>query len=150
MSKTNLFTFASTAILIASSLSAFAAEKQFKLPKDLPPYGPSRSLQAKQIKQIKLDNGLQVWLAPERGFPKVAFVLAVRGGLAADPQDRPGMADFLAATVTEGTKVRSAKQLAFEIQAGGGDLGAEATADAIVVSTSVLAESASNAITLLA
>jgi zinc protease len=150
MSKTNLFTFASTAILAVTSLNVFAAEKQFKLPKDLPPYGPLKPLEKKDIKETKLDNGLQVWLLPERGFPKVAFVLAVRGGIAADPKDRPGMADFLAATVTEGTKTRSAKQLASEIQAGGGDLGADATADAVIVSTSVLAENASKALTLLA
>jgi zinc protease len=150
MSKKNSLTFVSIAILAAASLNVSAAEKQFKFPKDLPPYGPLKPLQKKDIKETKLDNGLQVWLVPERGFPKVAIVLAVRGGLAADPKDRPGMADFLAATVTEGTKTRSAKQLASEIQAQGGDLSAEATADAIVVSTSVLAEGTPKALTLLA
>lgn len=147
--KANLLSVASIAALAIASSTASAADKQPTLPKDLPAYGPLKPLQAKDIRQIKLDNGLQVWIVPEKGFPKVAFVLAVHGGYAADPSDRPGMADLLASTTTEGTKTRSAKQIAAEMQAAGGDLGADATADAIFVSTSVLAENAGTAIAVL-
>ncbi len=147
--KPNLLQLALIGLLAFSSSTASAADKQPALPKDLPAYGPLKPLQAKDITKIKLDNGLQVWIVPEKGFPKVAFVLAVHGGYTADPSDRPGMADLLAATSTEGTKTRSAKQIAAEIQAAGGDLGADATADAILVSTSVLAENASKAIAIL-
>ena len=148
MRNTSVFIFLLTAIFTAASVNA--AEKQLKLPKDLPPYGPLKPLQTKDIKQTKLENALEVWLVPAPGFPKVSIVLAVRGGLAADPKDRPGMADFLAATVTEGTKTRTAKQLASEIQGQGGDLDAEATADAIFIKTTVLAEGAQTALALLA
>jgi zinc protease len=140
-----------TAVLLAAfACNGLAADKQPVLPKDLPPYGPLKPLTAKDIKATKLDNGLQVWLIPEQGFPKAAFALAVRGGFAADPQGQPGLADLLAATVTEGTRTRTAKQLASEIQAAGGDLGADATADSILLSAGVLADSATKAITLLA
>jgi zinc protease len=138
------------AAMLVTSFHGLAAEKQSALPKDLPPYGPLKPLAPKDIRASKLDNGLQVWLVPERGFPKAAFALALRGGLAADPKDRPGLADLLAAAVTEGTKTRTAKQLASEIQAAGGDLGADATADSILLSANVLAGSAIKAVTLLA
>ena len=68
---------------------------------------------------------------PRPGFPKVAFVLAVRGGYTADPKDRPGIADLISNVVSQGTKTRSAKQVAEELQAAGGDLGTEAGPDAL-------------------
>ncbi|MBV9226063.1 MAG: insulinase family protein [Acidobacteriaceae bacterium] len=149
MRKTILLIPAAAMLAIMAARGA-AAEKQPSLPKELPPYGPLKPLTAKDIRVTKLDNGLQVWLVPEQGFPKAAFALSVRGGLAADPKDRPGMADLLAEAVTEGTKTRTAKQLASEIQAAGGDLGANATSDSILLDVSVLAESATKAIALLA
>jgi hypothetical protein len=42
---------------------------------------------------------LIVWLVPEPGFPKAAVAIAVRGGLASDPSDRPGISELLAKTV---------------------------------------------------
>ena len=149
MRKTALF-ISAAAMFVIFLTSGIAAEKQTALPKELPPYGPLRPLMAKNITTSQLGNGLQVWLVPERGFPKTAFALAVRGGLAADPKDRPGIADLLAAAVTEGTKTRTAKQLASEIQAAGGDLEADATADSILLSASVLADSATKTMALLA
>lgn len=132
------------------SLPTRAADKQQPLPKDLPPYGPLKSLQPKQLKESKLENGLLVWLIPEKGFPKVAAGLAVRGGYTADPKDRPGMADLLAAVLTQGTAKRTAKQLAEEIQLAGGDLAANASPDFLLADTSVLAANAQKAIELLA
>jgi len=102
------------------------------------------------VKQFKLDNGLTVWLVPRAGFPKVAFTIAVRGGYTADPKDRPGMADIIAATVTQGTSTRSSKQLAEDIAADGGDLSADAGADSIVLETSVLSTKTDAALQLLA
>jgi len=132
------------------SLPSWSADKQPALPKDLPPYGPLKPLQAKELKESKLDNGLQVWLIPEKGFPKVAAALAVRGGYTADPKDRPGMADLIAAAVTQGTAKRSARQLAEQAQLAGGDLNAGATADLMVIDTSVLAANTQKAVELLA
>jgi zinc protease len=136
-----------TLALIA--LPVLAAEKH-PLPKDLPVYGDMKAVKAPTVKQVTLDNGMTVWLAPSSGFPKVAFALAVRGGYTGDPADRPGMADLIGATVTQGTSHRSAKQLAEEIAASGGDLNASATSDSIVIDTSVLSTKADTAMKLLA
>ena len=139
-----------SALLALSALALYGAEKKSQLPKDLPAYGPLSPPAAPVIKPTKLENGMEVWLAPVQGFPKVAFVLAVRGGMAADAKGQPGVADLLAQAVTQGTKSRTAKQLAEEMQGAGGDLTANATADAIVIDASVLSEKTDTAITLLA
>ena len=127
------------ALFAVISFAALAtAQKEAPLPKDLPPYGAEKPLAAPKVNTFKLANGLTVWLVSEPGFPKVAFVLAIRGGLAADPADRPGISELLAKTIDQGAKTRSAKQIAQEIQAAGGDLTATARTDYIEVSSTVL------------
>jgi zinc protease len=134
---------------IVLSASCALAQKETPLPKDLPPYGPEKPLQAPNVKAAKLDNGLTVWLVPEPGFPKIAFAVAVRGGLAADPPDRPGISELLANTIDQGTKSRTAKQIAEEIQAAGGDIAANAGRDSVVVTAGVLSWKADAALTVL-
>ncbi len=144
----NSFGYAGLVGLVLA-LPMLASEK-VALPKDLPAYGALSPVKTPVVKQFKLDNGLTVWLVPQAGFPKVAFTIAVRGGYTADPKDRPGMADIISATVTQGTSTHSAKQLAEDIAAAGGDLNADATADSIVITTSVLSSHAVAALQLLA
>jgi zinc protease len=139
--------------LIASCLLLVAlahAQKEHSLPKDLPPYGPVAPLKTPTVKTLQLDNGLTVWLVAREGFPKVALTVAARGGLAADPKDRPGLAEVLAKTLTQGTKTRTARQVAEQFQFAGGDLSARAGQDAVFVSTSVLAEKFNQVLSLLA
>ncbi len=127
-----------------------AAQKEAPLPKDLPPYGPQTALQTPDVKAAKLDNGLTVWLVAQPGLPKAAFTVAVKGGLASDPANRPGLSELLADTLGQGTKTRSARQIAEEIQSAGGDLEANANRDRILVSTSVLSSKTEAAVGLLA
>ncbi|MGH9497521.1 MAG: M16 family metallopeptidase [Terriglobales bacterium] len=120
------------------------------MPKDLPPFGPEKPLQAPSVKVAKLANGMTVWLVAEPGFPKVAYTLGVRGGLAADPTDRPGISELLSKTIDQGTRTRSAKQIAEEFQSAGGDISVDSTKDAIQVSATVLSSKAETALTVLA
>jgi len=126
------------------------AQKEAPLPPDLPPYGPEKPLQAPAVNTTRLDNGLTVWLVSEPGFPKVAFQVAVRGGLAADSPDRPGISELLAKTIDQGTKTRNAKQIAQELQAAGGDLNAATEKDDTEISTSVLSSRIETGVNLLA
>lgn len=135
-----------SALLLAGSSVAEKAP----LPKDLPPYGPETPLVAPTVKAIKLDNGLTVWLVPEPGFPKVAIALAIRGGFAADPADRPGISDLLTKTIDQGTATRMAKQIAQDLQGAGGDLSATAGKDSLIVSTSFLSSKSDKALTAFA
>jgi zinc protease len=125
------------------------AQKEVQLPKDLPAYGPERPLAAPSVKIAKLDNGLTVWLVSEPGFPKVSFSFAVRGGLAADPVDRPGLSQLLGNTIDQGTKTLNAKQIAQQLQAAGGDLSANPGKDSILLSVSVLSVKQNDALTVL-
>jgi len=131
------------------SISAFA-QNVTPLPKDLPPYGPEKPLQAPVVKSVTLENGLTIWLVSQPGLPKIAFSVAVRGGYSADPADRPGISELLASTLDQGTKTRSAKQIAQELQAAGGDLGGDTRKDYTEVSTTILSSKAEAAVTILA
>ena len=135
------------ALLIAASAQA---QKEQPLPQDLPPYGPQPALQPPNVNASKLDNGLTVWLVAQPGLPKVSFSVAVLGGLANDPANRPGLSELLARTLNQGTKTRSAKQIAEEIQGAGGDLEAGANRDRMLLSTNVLSSKADAAVALLA
>lgn len=138
------------ALVCAVALGSFAEQKAPTLPKDLPPYGPLVPFRSPRVEVKKLANGFTLWLVPRPEFPKVAFVLATRGGMAADPKERPGLSELLVATLDQGTKTRTAKQIAEEIQGAGGDISGNARADAIVVSTEVLASKAEPALAVLA
>jgi zinc protease len=136
------------AVLLLASFAG--AQKEAPLPKDLPPYGPEKPLATPSVKSATLDNGLTLWLVSEPGFPKVALTVAVRGGLAADPAARPGLSELLSKTLDQGTRTRSAKQIAQELQAAGGDLNASATKDSLELSSVVLSSKVDNAIAVLA
>jgi predicted Zn-dependent peptidase len=138
------------AIALATALVAAAADKQPALPKDLPAYGTTKPLAAPHVTEVKLDNGMSIWLVPQSGFPKVSFTLVVRGGYTADPKDRPGFADLLAAVVAQGTSNRSAKQVAEDLAVAGGDLSADGTPDSLVLQVAVLSGKAEAALGVLA
>jgi predicted Zn-dependent peptidase len=70
--------------------------------------------------------------------------------MSADPEDRPGLAELLMSTIDQGTATRTAKQIAEELQAAGGDLSAKPGSESIVISTSVLASKAAAGLALLA
>jgi predicted Zn-dependent peptidase len=136
-------------IILPALWTASAAEKSKPLPKDLPPYGPLEPFKAPQITVRTLSNGLTLWLVARPGFPKVSCAVAVRGGMASDAKDRPGLSQLITAAVDQGTKTRTAKQIAEELQAAGGDLSSTAGADSMVVSTSVLSSKAEAGLTIL-
>jgi predicted Zn-dependent peptidase len=144
--KTIVMLFATA---IAFGLPAFA-QKDAPLPKGLPPYGPEKPLQAPDVKISKLANGLTLWLVPRPGFPKIAFSLGVRGGLAADPATLPGISELMVNTIDQGTKTRAARQIAEEFQGTGGDLQGFAGKDATVLSVGVLSSRMEPALAVLA
>jgi zinc protease len=135
-------------LLLALSLCGAVApaarcqEKAPPLPKDLPPYGPLVPFRAPQVIVKRLPNGLTLWLAPRPGFPKISFAIAVKGGLAADPKDRPGLSKLLLDTIDQGTKSENARQIAEAFEADGGDLMGGPQSDFLLTTISVLASRA--------
>ena len=140
------------AVLVSLLLptSAFAGAAA-KLPADLPPYGQDKPIPVPQIAKQTLANGLQVWVVPRNGLPRVDFVLAVRGaGLAADDSAHPGFASLLAGLLTEGTTKRDSRAIAEAAQGMGGSVGAGAGSDGITLSANALTSNAGPMLDLLA
>ena len=83
------------AALLALPLGAMAAEA-VKMPAELPKYGQDKPIQVPQISKKTLANGLEVWVLPRQGLPRVDYVLAIRGaGFGADADNAPGQAKLL-------------------------------------------------------
>ena len=139
-----------TAALLVPLQRAMAQEKVPPLPKELPPYGPLVPFATPNVTVTKLPNGLTVWRVPRPGFPKVALTLAVRGGRAYDPKDQPGVSDLLMAVMDQGTKTRSARQIAEAFAAAGGDLSGDLRPDALLSSVQVLGDKVDGALEVLA
>jgi predicted Zn-dependent peptidase len=140
---------------IASLILAFIAvtapaREEKPLPKELPPYGADQPLPVADIAQHTLSNGLEVWIVPRAGLPRVNLVLAVRGGLAADPAERRGGASLLADLLTEGSATRSSRELAEALQAIGGSINAAAGNDGITLFGNALASRSDTLMALFA
>ncbi|RZL40207.1 MAG: insulinase family protein [Rubrivivax sp.] len=151
MNKPMHNTFRLGLIVAAIALAGAAQAAAVKMPAELPPFGKDKPLVVPNITQQTLSNGLQVWVVPRNGIPRVDYVLAVRGaGFGADAADAPGRAKLLAGLLSEGTTQRSSKQIAEAAQAMGGGVGASASNDGISVSGNALATHAGDMLTLLA
>ncbi|WP_046113268.1 M16 family metallopeptidase [Aquincola tertiaricarbonis] len=93
-----------------------------------PPAGPPHAVTVPPLHESRLDNGVNVVVAPRRGLPLVSAWLLVRVGAETDPLDRAGRADMLAALLTQGARrdgrAVSAPELARQAEALGGSLSA--------------------------
>lgn len=86
----------------------------------------------------ELPNGL-VWLFSEqRSLPLVSVNLTIKGGVLRDPAGKAGLANLTALLLTQGTKKRSATQIAQETDFLGVRLGASGSDDYSSVSLTVL------------
>src|SRR5205807_6947358 len=75
----------------------------------------------------KLKNGARVLMVENHAVPLVAIGVRFLHGVDADPKDKPGLAEFVADMVDEGTKTRPAQKLAEEIEDLAAHLGAGAS-----------------------
>jgi zinc protease len=95
---------------------------------------PSQVLGVRQ----ELPNGL-VWLFSEqRSLPLVSVSLLIKGGVLRDPPGKAGLANLTALLLTQGTKRRTATQIAQEVDFLGAKLGASGSDDYISVGLRVL------------
>ena len=88
-----------------------------------------------------LSNGLTVYAIEHREQPVVAIRLLIASGAANDPADVPGVASFTANLLNQGTKTRSATQIAEAIDQVGGSVEASADMESTTLSASVLTDS---------
>lgn len=80
-----------------------------------------------------LSNGLTVVLVPRKDVPLIAFSGFVRGGAAADPAGKAGVASLVAGLLDRGAGSRSAYEFADAVEGVGGSFSAAAGAESISV-----------------
>lgn len=139
------------ALAVATAFAAPAMAADAVKPADMPAYGKDKTLPSLQIAKKTLANGLQVWVLPRNGVPRVDMVLAVRGaGNAADDAAHPGFADLLADLLNEGTARHDSRAIAELAQGLGGSVGGSASLDGMMVTSYALASQAGPMMQLLA
>jgi zinc protease len=99
-----------------------------------PAPGVARAMQLPVPVSFELANGLTVLLNERPGLPIVSARLVVKTGSDANPVDKPGLANFTAAMLDEGTASRSALEIADQVANLGGTLATASTMDATQVS----------------
>lgn len=140
----------STSLALVCAVGSAVAGPAAKLPKQLPPLAADKALPVPQIAQKTLANGLQVWVVPRKGLPRVDYALAVRSaGYASDGPDASGFASLYAGLLTQGTAKRNAKAIAEAAQGYGGAIGANALNDGVLLSANALPSQAEPMIRLL-
>jgi predicted Zn-dependent peptidase len=110
------------------------APKPFELPKPF---------------ETVLPNGLKVVIFEEKRVPLVSFRLGFKTGTIYDPADSIGLTSAVTSMLNEGTKTRSSKQLAEEIERLGASVSASAGEDNTIVSASALSLYSSDVLRLM-
>lgn len=125
MIRRNLF---SALTLIA--LSATAAFGSQGGQSQLPPVGPERPFKPAPRAERMLPNGMRVITLRHATVPKVTAILGIQSGLAVDPADKAGLAQFVVDLAQEGTATRSSEQIKREVFGLGASLSGFAGQDA--------------------
>jgi zinc protease len=97
-----------------------------------------------------LPNGLRVIVARSSDLPLVTVDLTVKVGSAADAPGLAGTANMLADLLTEGTKTRTASQIALQTEALGANLGGSAGWESSSVTLNVMPDKLSPAMDIMA
>ncbi|MSO30442.1 MAG: insulinase family protein [Acidobacteria bacterium] len=117
---------------------------------EMPKAGSARPLQVATPASATLPNGLTLVLNERRGLPIVAASLVLRTGSDANPVDKAGLANFVAAMLDEGTATRGAPQIADEVAHLGATLTTGSTMDATTVSGRSLSKNFDATLNLMA
>jgi zinc protease len=97
-----------------------------------------------------LPNGLRVIVARSSDLPLVTADLTVRTGAWADPQGLAGATGMTAGMLTEGTRSRSAQEIASQIEALGATLESGAGLESSSVTLNVMPDKLAPAMTIMA
>jgi zinc protease len=115
-----------------------------------PKPGSVRAAQFPTPEQFTLPNGLSVIVSERRDLPVVSARLVFASGSGANPADTPGLANFTAAMLDEGTKTRNALQIADEAARLGTTVATGSTMDESIIAVTSLAPQFPQALDLVA
>ena len=117
---------------------------------EMPTPGPARPLQLATPASATLPNGLTLILSERPGLPIVAASLVFKTGSDANPPEKPGLANFVAAMLDEGTASRTALQIADDVARLGAGLFIGSSMDDTDVSVRALSKNFTAALDVLA
>ncbi len=112
----------------------------------LPKAGPIPKLALPPIDKAKLSNGLEVWMVQQNELPIVSMNLVLKTGTANEPDDRTGVAGLTTSLLDDGTKTRSAVEIANQLQAIGAFVGAGGSWDSTTVTLQTLTKNLDKAL----
>jgi zinc protease len=100
--------------------------------------------------RVVTDNGMVLLIQNQPSLPIITVNVLVKAGAIYDPDAKAGLAYMTAGMLEEGTKTRSATQLAQEIEFLGAEFNAKTTNDFATATLRVLKKDADRGFTLLA
>jgi zinc protease len=93
---------------------------------------------AGEIQKFELANGLRLLVREDPRLPLVAMGAVFRGGLLAETPDTNGITRLMAKVLLKGTKMRTAEQIANDVEAVGGSISSDAGNNSFSVSVDVM------------
>jgi zinc protease len=131
----------------AGVVAALLPEGQRQAP---PPVGAQPAAVLPSPTERTLPNGMRVIVARSTDLPLVAASLTFAAGSASDPETLSGDASLTATLVAEGTKTKSARDIARQSEALGADLAANSGWESSSVSLSVMPDKLPGALGIMA
>ena len=116
----------------------------------LPKAGPIPKLALPPIEKTKLSNGLEVWMVEQKELPIISMNLVLKSGAANEPDNRTGVANLTTSLMDDGTKTRSAVDIANQLQSIGANLNAGGGWDSTNVSMQTLTKNLDPALAIFA
>jgi zinc protease len=137
-------------VLTATTLALAAAMPATAQKQAPPPVGPPKDFNLPQKREFTLPNGMAVTLVPFGRVPKAAVILTVTAGRINERPDQTGLSSITAALMQEGTRTRTAAQLAEDVAGMGGSLDVSSNSELTTVGGEVLSEHAAGMVRLVA
>lgn len=139
-----------TALVLATAAAHAQAPAKPPARQLPPPPGPLRPFQFPQPVTKTLANGLTVMVVEDHRQPLLSATLAVNAGAINVETSKAGLAELAANLLRQGTKTRSAQDIAKLVDQVGGTLGANADDDVARVQATFLKDSADLGLELMA
>ena len=99
---------------------------------------PARGGMGGAVQKFTLANGLRLLVREDPRLPLVSIQAAFQGGVLAERTDNAGIGALLARMLVKGTSARSAEQIADELEAVGGSIGAGSGNNSLTLAIEVL------------
>ena len=136
---------------VVSNNTASAGGSDAPTVREMPPEsGPTRDIAFPQVTRTVGARGLELNVAEWHQLPIVYARLVIRSGTAADPENRPGLADLVGQMLKEGTRTRSSAEIAEEVAFLGADFWVESDEETVTIGMRALSEHLDQMMALLA